>query len=463
MALLLISVIAAGIGFAIGAIWSKSRSSSVDVAELATLNEQLRSSESRVQYLENEHNTLGHQAAELRERAAVLEAQLEFAHQREKEQTANEERLTAEFERLARTTLKESKEELVKVAENSFKLAQQKAKGDFDQQQFKIENLVRPVQENLDKLEAFIQSSEKVRNEQFGGLFEQMQSVAATSKAVQAEAASLKNVLRSSTSTRGRWGEIQLRRVVELAGMAEHVDFTEQSSVTTDDGRSRADLIVYMPGGVQIAVDAKVPYNAYEQAHSSEDAEEQKRFLIEHAKQFRAHVDALAKRAYWDQYLPSCGFSILFVPGDALLDAALMHDPSLHEAAIEKRILLATPTSLIPMLRLTSVGWARETQAENAAEIARTGKELLKRLTKANGDLEKMGRGLKMAVGSYNDFVGTYESRIHTQAIKLSKLSGVESELKRLNELSDTPRHLRKHSESDQAELLEITEHSEAS
>jgi DNA recombination protein RmuC len=428
MSVLITAMLFAGVGVAVGRFllsFSHAR-------RLAVVEERGRGLARRLDEVTAERNTLSAEAAELRTRAAGLEVRLHEARRRSENDRADEERLLALFDRLSRAVLKETTQDLMGAAA-----------GELDQKRLAIEHLVGPVQEHLDKLQEFIQATESQRREEYGGLFQQMQSVAETNLAVQAEAAQLKNVLRSSATTRGRWGEVQLRRVVELAGMREHCDFSEQQTVSGDHGRSRADLVVYLPGALKVPVDAKVPFDAYEQAQRCEDPAVQKQFLMDHAKQFRAHVDTLAKREYGQRYAPSCGFAVLFVPGEALLDAALALDPTLWEQAAERHVLLATPSTLIALLRMAALGWRQEAQAENAAEIARIGKELYKRLVKSSGDLERAGRGLKTAVGAYNDCVGSFEGRVLPHARKLADLSAGDGELKVLDALEESPRELR--------------------
>ena len=380
---------------------------------------------------------------ELRNEVVALETTLVHEREAAEERVGDEKRLVSEFERLSNLALAQTREQLEKSAEASLKLANERAKSELAQQKLGIEHLVKPVQENLLKLEQHIAASEQARKEEYGGLFQQMQEVAATNGRIQKEAADLKSVLRSSSATRGRWGEVQLRRVVELAGMSEHCDFAEQTHAASEDGNARADLVAYLPGNMKIAVDAKVPYDSYERASQTEDPAETTLLLAEHAKRFRGHVDALAKREYWNKYSPSCGFAVLFVPGEALLDAACAQDTQLWEHAASRNILLATPSTLIALLRMAALGWRQQAQAENAIEITRVGRELHKRLAKAGTHIVKMGRGLGQAIGSYNEFVGSMESRVMPSARKLGELGAGEGELFELTEVTDATRPLR--------------------
>lgn len=302
-----------------------------------------------------------------------------------------------------------------------------------------IEAMVKPVADNLARLENALAQTEALRRENLGGLSEQLRDLAQSNARVSAEAASLKNALRSS-NTRGRWGEVQLRRVVEIAGMLHHVDFEEQ--VVSHDGSSgKADLVVRLPGNVNIPVDAKVPYSAYDKACEAQDAESSRAHLKAHARDVRTHIDELAKREYWDLYGPTPGFCVMFVPGDALLEAALSADPALWDHASRSKILFATPTSLIALLRMAALGWARESQESDAVEIVAAGRELHKRLMKALVEVDKVGRGLKGAIGAYNQLIGSVDARLMPQAKRLGDLSGVvEADIRSLAPIDEPPR-----------------------
>jgi DNA recombination protein RmuC len=416
----------------------------------------------------SEHQNLRGQAdqelRELRETVATLNTTLEHEREASTARSADDERMVAQFEKLAKTTLAETRAQLEKSAEGTLKLANEQAKSEFTQQKVGIEHLVKPMQENLARLEKHIQETERARKEEYGGLFQQMQEVAATNTKVQREAADLKSVLRSSSATRGRWGEVQLRRVVELAGMSEHCDFSEQTHAASDDGNARADLIVHLPGDIKIAVDAKVPYDAYEQAQTADDSAMQTKFMADHARRFRAHVDALAKREYPEKYTPSSGFTIMFVPGESLLDAALNSDTRLWEHAAEKKVLLATPTTLIALLRMTALGWRQQAQAENAVEITEVGRELYKRLAGAGEHMEKVGKGLSQAVNSYNKYVGSMESRVMPSARRLSNLGAGNDAMSTPEQLTTSTRAVNSDVfpvlvDTDDDDIRELAEH----
>lgn len=376
----------------------------------------------------------------LREQNATLNAQL-VAQQAE--HVKAEELLTARFQQMSNELLKSTSEQLVQTAEQTLKKAHAEAKGELDQNRLKIEHMVEPMRDNLAKLEQFIQTSNSERKAEFGGLREQLKSVAMTNQQIKDEAAQLSNVLRSSSSARGRWGEMQLKRVVELAGMAEHCDFVEQKGADGADNNGRADMIVTLPGDRTIAIDAKVPFEAFERAANTTDPDEQRALYVEHARKLRGAVDQLAKRKYWEQYKNSVDHCILFVPGEGLLQAALMHDPQLADYAMEKRVMLVSPTILVTTLRGAATQWQQQRQVENAAQIASVGKELYNRLIKMMSYVSNMGTNLNRTVNSYNEMIGSYEARVIPQSRKLSEMGVGDGEVIELDVVESSPRELK--------------------
>ncbi|HZU79031.1 MAG TPA: DNA recombination protein RmuC, partial [Acidimicrobiales bacterium] len=243
-------------------------------------------------------------------------------------------------------------------------------------------------------------------------------------------------------ATRGRWGELQLRRVVEMAGMLEHCDFDEQATVTTEDGRLRPDMVVRLPGGRTVVVDAKVPLQAFLDANEAVDEDTRRTHLTSHARQLRTHVDSLSKKAYWQQFEHSPEFVVAFVPGDPLLAAAFEHDPGLFEHAMASHVLLATPTNLIGLLTTIAAAWQQEALADNAREVQRIGRDLYKRLATFGEHLAKAGRGLSSAVDAYNKAVGSLERSVLPQARRFQELGVVagDSTLPELDRIDATAR-----------------------
>jgi DNA recombination protein RmuC len=313
------------------------------------------------------------------------------------------------FKALASDVLRSSNQAFIELATQNLGKFQAEAKGDFDRKQQAFVELVTPISETLKKTEEQIREIEKERKEAYGNITRYLSNMTETQAQLQAETRNLVQALRRP-EVRGQWGEMTLRRLAELAGMVNYCDFVEQ--VTTNDGRVRPDMIVRMPDKRELVVDAKAPLDAYLSAVSAKTDEERSQFLKQHARNMRDRMRELASKAYWTQYKDSPDFVVMFVPGEQFLAAALDEDPKLMEDAFANKIVLATPTSLIALLRAVAFGWRQMTLAENADTIRRLATELYDRLATFSDHLGSVGAGLGKAVKSYNEAVGSLEHSV---------------------------------------------------
>jgi DNA recombination protein RmuC len=391
--------------------------------QIEVLNSAIIGKDTEITRLQTEYTKLNSKVAELDTRIAE-----ERKSAQDKLLLLNDAqtKLSDAFKALSAEALSKNNQSFMDLAKTTLEKYQESAKTDLENRQKAIGDLVNPVKESLGKFDEKIQGLEKVRLEAYVGLQGLVTELKEGQIKLQNETGNLVKALRVPI-VRGRWGEIQLKRVVEFAGMIQYCDFLEQPSTDTGDGRLRPDMVIRLPQNRTIVIDSKAPLEAYLNAIDAKDEITRSEKLKEHAKQVRNHFSKLGEKAYWEQFAPSPEFVVLFLPGESFFSAALEQDPGLIESCVAQRVIIATPTTLIALLKAVAYGWQQETIEKNVREIGKLGQELFVRISDMAEHAEDMGKSLKKAVEHYNSMIGTIESRVLVTTRKFKALGDLSA------------------------------------
>jgi DNA recombination protein RmuC len=408
-------------GLAIGAAvaWLVARS---QIAALAERKSELERA------LESGQAKLAEQQAEtawLVAAKASAEATLESERRSTKEKlellTLASEEMKAQFSVLATAALESSNATFLQLAKGTLEKYQSEARGELEKREKAVETLVKPISDSLKQVDENVRELEKSRAEAYGSLRSQVASLLETQRALQSETGNLVKALREPQA-RGRWGELQLRRCLELAGMLGYCDFLEQVTVTGEDGRRRPDVVVKLPGEKNIVIDSKAPLTAYLAALEATDEATRNLRLVDHARQVRQHVDSLSAKSYWTQFQPTPDFVVLFLPGEVFFRAAMDVDAELIEYAVARKVMVTSPITLISLLRAVAYGWNQQSLAENARKISEAGKQLFTRLCVMATHVDSLGSKLEGAVKSYNEMLSSMEKRVFPAGRRIAEL-----------------------------------------
>ena len=359
--------------------------------------------------------------------------------------------MTDAFKAVSTGVLKENNASFLDLAKTTLSTYINSAKTDLDARHKAVENVVKPLKETLDKYDQHVSTMERDREKAMGGLSKHIETLTSSQNELQKETGKLASALRVP-HVRGRWGEVTLKRVAELSGMQNRCDFFEQATSRTEDGAMRPDMVVRLPGNRQIVVDAKVPLFAYLEAIEAEDGDRREARLHDHAKHVQGHIQKLGQKSYWTGFQPAPEFVVLFIPGENFFSAALAKIPTLIEEGTSKNVILATPTTLISLLKAVAHGWNQETMTQNARTISELGKELFERLNMMARHLNRLGRDLERSTSTYNQVVGSFERRVFSSARKFKELGISLKKGDDFQEVLPAETHVRKMESDDEAD-----------
>ncbi len=442
-------IVVALVSAAFGAMvtWLVLRSqSAVASARVTGLEQELMSARNETAAVRRDMQSLSDDKTRALQSASGLQATLQSEREAAQEKlellTKASEDLRNAFGKLASDALQQNNQSFLSLAATRFETLKTEAVGDIDARRSAIETLLAPVQTSLAKVDEQLRTIEQSRLDAYATLRTQLQMVAGTQQNLEAETRKLVQALRGGPNVRGIWGQLQLRRVVELAGMQDHCDFVEQVSVDTEEGKLRPDMVINLPGGKTVVVDAKAPLKAYLESLDAADEDQRRAKLIAHADQVRTQVAKLASKRYWAQFPTAPDFVVLFLPGEMFFSAALEHAPELIEEEAGK-VVLASPTTLIALLRAVSYGWQQQRLAENALRISELGRRLYESLSTMGDHVQSLGTHLRRTVNAYNETVGSLERNVLVSGRRFRDLGiSSTSEIPEPKQVQETPRVL---------------------